>query len=305
MDSKLKVVFIAGTGRCGSTILDMVIGQIDSAISVGELRYLWKRGIGENRLLGTGEPFRENTHWEKIIGELYDVENLFTKALEIEGLESSLRIREMLGVKTESKICSLKDRVARYADELKKLLLSISNEFDSQFIVDSSKMPMHGFALAQIPNIDLRVIHLVRDRNAVVHSWGTSKFDKGKNGMMSTQSVWKASVEWVLINRWIERYLGDGSVPYLKVSYTEFSSSPVLSIDKILKFIGEDPANNPLEKNNSFNMLPTPSISGNPSRFSTGRIVIKEDSRWLRDMSISKRILSGIYGSIANAMFFL
>ncbi len=301
---KNKVLYIAGTGRCGSTILDMVLGQLPGATSVGELRYLWKRGVGENRLCGTGEPFTENTQWKNIVEALYG-DDLHTKASEFSALESSLRIRAMLGLKTQIKLNILRSNVSPYAKELRRVLGAIQNEFKSNLIIDSSKMPMHGFALAQIPDIDLRVIHLVRDRKAVVHSWNTAKFDKGKDGMMNAQSVRKASIEWELINRWIVRYLGDGSVPYKKVSYAKFTEDPVNTVNDIIDFLDENTDLNPVGIDKGLDILPTPSISGNPMRFCRGHTMIKEDVRWKTDMPYRKRLLSDVYAAGIKSLFFL
>ena len=44
----LKVLFIAGTSRSGSTLLGQLLGQIDGFIHIGELRQLWKKGFGQN-----------------------------------------------------------------------------------------------------------------------------------------------------------------------------------------------------------------------------------------------------------------
>ncbi len=36
-----RVLFIAGPGRSGSTLLDLLLGQIDGFTSTGELRLIW------------------------------------------------------------------------------------------------------------------------------------------------------------------------------------------------------------------------------------------------------------------------
>lgn len=49
MTAEVKVLYIAGWGRSGSTILDNVLGQVEGFFSGGELSYLWERGLSENR----------------------------------------------------------------------------------------------------------------------------------------------------------------------------------------------------------------------------------------------------------------
>src|SRR5215212_6026745 len=62
-NTPVDVVFIAGFGRGGSTLLAQIMGQLPRFVSVGELRHLWLRGAVENQLCGCGQPFRECTFW--------------------------------------------------------------------------------------------------------------------------------------------------------------------------------------------------------------------------------------------------
>ncbi len=94
-------------------------------------------------------------------------------------------------------------------------------------------------------------------------------------------------------------------MPYLKVSYSEFTKIPFSTIAQILKFIEEDTTGNPVCEGSRLNILPTPSISGNPARFAEGQTTIKEDDRWQTDMSIAKRLMSDVYGLSTKSMFFL
>ena len=46
----VKVLFVGGFGRSGSTLLDNVLGQVDGFASCGEISYLWDRGLEQDRL---------------------------------------------------------------------------------------------------------------------------------------------------------------------------------------------------------------------------------------------------------------
>ncbi|MBA3432215.1 MAG: hypothetical protein H0U16_12145, partial [Actinobacteria bacterium] len=50
----LKVLFIMGWTRSGSTILDNLLGEVEGFFSTGELHYLWRRGLLEGRLCSCG-----------------------------------------------------------------------------------------------------------------------------------------------------------------------------------------------------------------------------------------------------------
>jgi hypothetical protein len=47
---RVTVLYVAGTGRSGSTLLARVLGEADGFVAAGELRYVWQRGLVEDRL---------------------------------------------------------------------------------------------------------------------------------------------------------------------------------------------------------------------------------------------------------------
>src|SRR5947209_4769350 len=63
---EVRVTYIAGAGRSGSTLLAMMLGTLPGWVSVGELRHLWARGVEENQLCGCGEPFLSCPFWNAV-----------------------------------------------------------------------------------------------------------------------------------------------------------------------------------------------------------------------------------------------
>ena len=57
VDQQLKVLYIAGEGRSGSTILGNILSQIDGFFSVGEMHHIWDRGFIENWRCSCGATF--------------------------------------------------------------------------------------------------------------------------------------------------------------------------------------------------------------------------------------------------------
>jgi hypothetical protein len=52
----VKVLYVAGSGRSGSTILDRTLGRVDGLFSAGELCNLWGRSLLARRRYGCGIP---------------------------------------------------------------------------------------------------------------------------------------------------------------------------------------------------------------------------------------------------------
>ena len=69
--SGLRVVYIGGYTRSGSTLLDRLLGATPGAVSVGELRHLWSMGFIEDRFCGCGEPFSACPFWRRVVGDAF------------------------------------------------------------------------------------------------------------------------------------------------------------------------------------------------------------------------------------------
>ena len=67
MPEQVRVLYVGGTGRSGSTVVANALGGLDDAVSVGEVRFLWERGIVQNRLCSCGEPFATCPFWNEVL----------------------------------------------------------------------------------------------------------------------------------------------------------------------------------------------------------------------------------------------
>ena len=66
-ETRTRVVYVGGTGRSGSTVLANVLGEVPGLVSVGEVRFLWERGILQDRLCGCGDHFSDCPFWSKVL----------------------------------------------------------------------------------------------------------------------------------------------------------------------------------------------------------------------------------------------
>src|SRR5688572_15568701 len=64
---RVKVLYIAGFERSGSTVFAKMIGESQHAFAAGELNNLWKRLYVDNRLCGCNVPFDECPVWTDIM----------------------------------------------------------------------------------------------------------------------------------------------------------------------------------------------------------------------------------------------
>ena len=55
-----KILYVAGWGRSGTTLLDNVLGQVEGFVSTGELHNIWQRGLVEPAWVTAGGHARWN-----------------------------------------------------------------------------------------------------------------------------------------------------------------------------------------------------------------------------------------------------
>ena len=167
----VPVLYIAGYSRSGSTLLDLMVGQLPGFFSTGELGYIWSHGLVENRLCGCGRQFLDCGFWQRVgdraFGGWDEVD-----AGEFIRLERNVNRHRYLPLLIRPDLSpGFRARLHEYADILSRLYGAIAAEANASVIVDSTIDPAYGFLLARVPGLDTRVVHFVRDSRATAFSW--------------------------------------------------------------------------------------------------------------------------------------
>jgi hypothetical protein len=290
-ESRTKVLYIAGLGRSGSTILANSLGQIEGFFSAGELNFIWKHNVVENRLCGCGKPFHECPVWNRVMDEAFGgmdpkmAKNMMRLA------DSGTRTRHIPLMLTAAGRGKLRNRLGEFLRNTGRLYEAIADATGSRVIVDSSKEPAYGYAVGMSSGIDLRVLHLVRDPRAAAYSWQKKKLQPDTEGreFMHRHSPAKSAALWDSWNASTEALWRDGR--YLRLRYEDFVADPRGSFECILKLIGEPDAELPLASEREVKLGVSHTVSGNPNRFDTGAVELKLDTAWRKEMSARDRNL--------------
>jgi len=294
MSDQIKVLYIAGWGRSGTTILDNILGQYNGLLSTGEIRYIWQRGLLENRLCGCGTPLRECTFWRNVLDPVVGNDQAKIEYMAY-WTENGLRSRHIPMLVFPGVGNRLISRIDTYRYTLASLYQEVKKRSESQVIVDSSKFPTYGYILDSIPNIDLYVVHMVRDPRAVAYSWIRKKEmkDRGSNKYMRGHSPIESTFFWLLWNSTIEAlWKKNGPEKYILLRYEDFVQDPKGTTEHILDMVGvSTQENTPFVDQNTVKLSPTHTVSGNPSRFSTGEVKIKPDDEWKEKLDARSKLL--------------
>src|SRR4051794_25472795 len=65
--SPIRLIYIAGMSRSGSTLLDRLLGTSGTAVSLGEVAHLWGRGLVNGQLCGCSQPVPDCQFWAGIL----------------------------------------------------------------------------------------------------------------------------------------------------------------------------------------------------------------------------------------------
>lgn len=291
----IKVLFIGGAGRSGSTLLDRLLGQTPGLASVGEITNIWQVGFTDDFPCGCGELFSACPFWRQVIAQAFpggqDLDLPAVKAL---------RRRVQRGV---GKLHLLsphqgprhRQDLRAYAGVMVRLLRAAAQVSGASVLVDSSKLPSHGLVLAAHPGVELHALHLVRDSRAVAHSWRRKKLRRQVSG--SPEYLPRLSP-----SRSVMRYYS-GNLPmhalaarlppgrFSRLRYEDFTAAPRQTVRQILGRL-DHPADDGTFLSESRALLgENHLVDGNPMRHRRGEVEIRQDRGWETRMPPRERAL--------------
>jgi hypothetical protein len=286
--NKIKVLYIGGFGRSGSTLLDMIFGRLPALLPAGELRWIWLRCFEQNQMTAEGVPFRESPFWTQVIQQAYggfDAVNV----KHIDALRNNVeRLRYIPQLLDSSRRTpEFTKSFNELTPVLSRLYHAIQNVAGAEVIVDSSKFPPYGYLLNAMDDLDVYMLHLVRDSRAVAYSWTRQKARPEihwQQQNMPRFGVARSSRNWMTNNLAMERFKRVSPDKYLFMRYEDFVQSPKAHFQQILDLIGYGHLSLDFLQDGRFDPVPIKSVAGNPIRFEKKEIVIRPDAEWTNKM---------------------
>ncbi|HUC58982.1 MAG TPA: sulfotransferase domain-containing protein [Streptosporangiaceae bacterium] len=291
-----KVIYVGGVGRSGSTLAERLLGELPGVCVAGEVVHLWERGVVENERCGCGTQFMSCGFWTKVGDAAFGGwSGLDVKRIgELRAAVDRTRYIPLLARRTLSS--GMRRDLDEYTGYYQRLYQAIAAVSGCGTVVDSSKHASLAFCLSHRDDLDLRVLHVVRDSRAVAYSWTTQveRPEAAGPSFMTRYSPLRAAREWNAQNGALQ-LLARGSTPVLVVRYEDLVTAVKPTLRSVadfaglaagepgLAFIGGDGQAQWAELGQAH------TASGNPMRFSTGKITIRPDDRWQTAMPESAR----------------
>jgi hypothetical protein len=296
LSGPVRVVFIGGLGRSGSTLLDRMLDRLDDVCSVGELVHLWQRGLAENNRCGCGQRFRDCQFWcrvgEQAFGgwDALDVEEV----LALKGAVDRNRYVPLMVL--PALWPPYRARLRRYLDLLERLYQAIRQVSGRPQLVDASKHASHAFLVRRLRGLDLRLVHLVRDSRGVAFSW-TKLMRRAEvvdgDALMATDTPLRMSARYVSYNL-LFHLLPRLGVRRLLLRYESLVGDPAGELTRVLDHAGRPPADGELGfvGDGWVELGPSHALAGNPMRFGSGRVPLRVDEEWRGQLRRRHRLLT-------------
>jgi sulfotransferase family protein len=290
------VVYIAGSGRSGSTLLERALGEIPGFVNVGELIDLYRRVADHGERCGCGQEFAECQFWsqvgERAVGGWQEQKLAATRDLQGK-VARQRRMPRLLAMPLAGS--RFRDDVGAYGASYAGLYEAIAAEAGAACVVDASKWPVQALALARA-GLDVRVIHLVRDVRGVAYSLGKRDVSRphavGEGDVMTRLSPAEAATRWVAVQSQAGLLRRCG-LPVARMRYEDFVQRPRQAVEAALAGIGLCVPSGDLAHIGDGRVVLGTShgLSGNPSRFRDGEIRLRADETWRASMSRRDRLI--------------
>jgi len=290
----VKVLFLAGKGRSGGTLLAALLGQLPGFFNIGELNRLWDWGlVSESQRFGAaasdyrcgcGEPLQACPTWHAILERADQLVPELAPLAEarIDGDQAAVvrwsQTRRLFRARPGGN--SGWKALDRYTAASSAVYRAITEVTGARVVVDSSRLPIEPVGLGLVPGVDVFVTQLVRDPRAVVYSWKRVKrtSDYSDDEYMPRFSASYTTTSWLARNLVTEAV--GRRLPVEVVQYDDLARDPAAVVRRLAEFVGEPAGDLEFLTSETATIAPSHTVGGNPMRMTSVAIRIAPDYEW-------------------------
>lgn len=269
----IRVIYLIGSGRSGSTLLANRLGSHHDIINAGEVynfRNLFESAEEFSRFCSCGKPLLECEYWASVRAELY--------------------------VKSGRDLVDLKNCDPRiFGINNYNLLAAIRATSGRSVILDSSKRHYRLRLLLGSPLFEVSVVHLVRDGRAQAYSSLVTAIEQGQSAI----AYYKKLHDWQKKNLAVD-LIYRRTPRFVRIRYEDFVSDPLRILEQICNITH-------LDFEISLNEAPKESFehefSGNRRVIGKPREAIRLDTRYLEELTGLQWVTGSAVASAALIRF--
>jgi hypothetical protein len=289
-----ELVYILAASHSGSTLLAMLLGAHRQTVTVGELKAT-SLGDADAYRCSCGQPIRECGFWSKISAAMaargirFDIADARTD-VRADGSAYTRRLLRPLhrGAGLEwfrDAALALSPTWRTRLPELQKtnaaLVQTICEVTGKRMVIDSSKTALRLKYLLRNPELNVKVVRLIRDGRAVALTYvNPMVFANTQNDRMRIERHEQLSLEdavyrWRRSNEEADALLaGIDPAKYLTLRYEDYCLDPDRALERAFRFLELDPG----QAVRDFRTLDS-HVIGNAMRFDDSSEIVL-DERW-------------------------
>jgi hypothetical protein len=293
-DPPFRVVYISGSGRSGSTMLERVLHSAPGVTALGEFHCLWRLGPDEIAC-SCGGHFRSDPFWTEVLSRaaIGPAELDELRALEESVCRSGFLARHGFSLAR----LGAQPQVRRFVELQRALFTAIAAVSGSRVLVDSSKAGPRAWLLALDPAVHF--VHLHRDPADVLVSWRSIKFDPGLGTPMKRMPVHAAAMDWWKVDRLATLLARETRV--VRIDYRALCAAPRATVEGLWRDLGIAAPGEPqwLAPDTVRPGEDYHSLNGNPDRFDSAPFRISQRrADWTRIAPRERPLIRATAGAL-------
>jgi hypothetical protein len=293
-DREWQVVYITGSGRSGSTLVERALGAIPGWVNIGELIELFRKPTVLEERCGCGELFAQCVFWSAVGQAAYGSWSTDVLA-EVGALQRRVSrqryLPQLLGLRPGSTSAFAEDCRA-YARHYGRIYAAVATVSGARVIVDASKWPGQALALRR-GGLPVRLLHQVRDPRGVAYSWAKSDVSRPQGvagSVMATHTPLATARRWSAFQAEIE-LMAPVFEHATTLRYEDFVGAPPGTTARVVRDLGlrvdlRDLAHVGVGR---IELPDSHGVAGNPSRFQVGSVAVRVDEAWRDAMPAADR----------------
>src|SRR3989304_8638153 len=143
-NGKVKVLYISGAGRIGSTLVGNVLGHIPGFFFVSEVMNIWRHFLINKERCGCGELMADCEVWGPVLRQAFEDSGLGIAGKMDYWRKHSSRNRYIFNLLIPFLRPRFTIPIKEYLDNIEKLYIATQSVTGCRVIVDSSKRPTYA-----------------------------------------------------------------------------------------------------------------------------------------------------------------
>jgi len=240
-----SILYIAGYGRSGSTVLERILSAHPELEGLGEVEYLTRSPDIHTSVCGCGRPLQECPVWGPALASL-EAEFDFAAVRRTQNSADAWRPGASTTLaRSTSQAVELPPLYRLFLSHLFEQLAEVVSP-EVRYLIDSSKTARENFLRPfslQAAGARVKMIHLVRDGRGCMWSY----MSKGSNRRIENDldphvpaAALRASLSWNLANRAAELFGRKNPGRYLRLRYEDLVADPEASLRRLEDFLEVD-----------------------------------------------------------------